>query len=273
MVEVVLPTRSDLTEADAVVEVLHERQLGHAVALDERRLEPPRAVLVAASSPRGVEVARTHRSSCRSRACPPRTSAVARIVLPGPGSPVQLANHRAVRSDSVMLAHTSSIGARNDRVSTRSRPSVGAEQAAGGLGGHAVLSSFGSGAWRAPVGRPRPPRHGRRWTDSALPSRPVHLGLEGVERRVHAVAELRQPRVELGQRRDVEAVVALTAVGLVDDEPGLAEHPEVAADRGAADLEGPGDGAGRPAARAGAWSGCPGAPDRRWPRPRPRTKA
>jgi hypothetical protein len=45
-----------------------------------------------------------------------------RIVFPGAGSPVQLANHCAVRSDSVMLAHTSVIGAVNDRVSTRSRP-------------------------------------------------------------------------------------------------------------------------------------------------------
>src|SRR5688500_16440761 len=48
---------------------------------------------------------------------------VYRIVLPGAAAPVQLANQSAVRSDSVMLAQTSSIGARNVRVSTRSRPS------------------------------------------------------------------------------------------------------------------------------------------------------
>ena len=40
--------------------------------------------------------------------------------------------------------------------------------------------------------------------------------------------------------------MALTAVMLVDHEPGLPEDPEVPADRGATDLEGTGDGAGRP---------------------------
>src|SRR6476661_865923 len=43
---------------------------------------------------------------------------------PGAASPFHVPNHRAVRSGSVTLAHTSSIGARNVRLTTSSLPSA-----------------------------------------------------------------------------------------------------------------------------------------------------
>ena len=123
------------------------------------------------------------------------------MVLPGPGSPVQSANQRAVRSGSVMLAHTSSIGARNVRVRTRSRPASVCSSRPVGVGGVVVMRFAPRRRMRCPPAARRSRRV--RWTSVSSASR----------RAPQPVAERRQPGVELGQRRDVEPVDPLAPVG------------------------------------------------------------
>ena len=80
---------------------------------------------------------------------------------------------------------------------------------------------------------------------AAVPPGPAHLGVERVEPVRPPVAERLEPAVELGQRRGVEGVDALAAHGVGPHEPGLAQHPEVPADRRTADREALGDRTGR----------------------------
>ena len=74
----------------------------------------------------------------------------------------------------------------------------------------------------------------------------VHFGGESVEMRFPSCGSMQLPqvRLELGQRLEAQLVSALTSDRLVENEAGFPEHAQVTADRGSADREAIGDGAG-----------------------------
>jgi hypothetical protein len=137
---------------------------------------------------------------------------------PGAASPFHVPNHRAVRSGSVTLAHTSSMGARKVRLTMSWLPfAVRASRPLGWLIRCAGSTPLASGA--------------------------VDLGLQRVEVTLPAggSGELVEPLDQVGQWRRVELVDALTADEGVADQAAFPQYPQMSADGGSADREPVGD--------------------------------